>query len=241
MSTFVLVHGAWHGAWCWYKVVALLEARGHRAIAPDLPGHGVDRTPLPEVTLEAYAERVCTAIAAQDEPVILVGHSMGGRVITAAAERSPERIATLVYLTAILPQDGQSMLEATAENPDTALADAVLIDEAAGVGRLREGSARDVFYGRCPEQDVALARLALIEAQPLEPMNAPISAGEERFGSVPRAYIECLQDRALGIPLQRRMQAALPCQQSYSLDTDHSPFFSMPEELVEHLRSIAQR
>src|SRR5690242_8929821 len=98
MSRFVLVHGAWHGAWCWDKVVPLLEIKGHSAHAIDLPGHGRDLTPTAEVTLERYVERVCQALVAEPEPAVLVGHSMSGMVITQAAERCPEHIQMLVYL-----------------------------------------------------------------------------------------------------------------------------------------------
>lgn len=74
MTTFVLIHGAWHGGWCWDKVVPLLEQAGHVAVAPDLPSHGADRTPVAEVTLDAYVARVCEILDAQPEPVVLLGH-----------------------------------------------------------------------------------------------------------------------------------------------------------------------
>ena len=112
MSTnFLLIHGAWHGAWCWHKVIPELEALGHRASAIDLPGHGVDKTPTAEVTLDGYAERVGAALRGTDGPVVLVGHSMGGVVITEAAERYPERVAGLVYLTAIVLRAGEAMTD----------------------------------------------------------------------------------------------------------------------------------
>ena len=75
MSTFVLVHGAWHGAWCWEKVVPLLEGAGHEVVTLDLPGHGEDGTPALEVTMESYTDRVVGALDARSEPVVLVGHS----------------------------------------------------------------------------------------------------------------------------------------------------------------------
>jgi len=81
MARFVLVHGAWHGAWCWYKVVPALERLGHAVQAIDLPGHGVDRTPLADVTLDAYVDRVGEAIARAGEPVMLVGHFSGRRTV----------------------------------------------------------------------------------------------------------------------------------------------------------------
>ena len=98
MSTYVLVHGAYHGAWCYAKVVPLLEAAGHTAIAVDLPGHGDNLVPMADVTLDNYVDHVCDIIGAKDGKVILVGHSLGGLTITQVAERMPERIDWLVYL-----------------------------------------------------------------------------------------------------------------------------------------------
>ncbi|WP_413467230.1 alpha/beta fold hydrolase [Pleurocapsa sp. FMAR1] len=92
MSIYILIHGSWHGSWCWNKVATLLEQAGHKAIAPDLPSHGDDRTPIFEVTLQSYEDRVCEVVKAQTEPVILVGHSMAGIVITQAAEQCPAKI-----------------------------------------------------------------------------------------------------------------------------------------------------
>ena len=106
MATYVLIHGAWHGGWCWDKIVPLLKKEGHKVEAPDLPGHGRDKTPIPEISLQSYTDRVCRILDTQSEPVILVGHSMGGVVITQAAQHRPEKIKTLVYLSAMLPRNG---------------------------------------------------------------------------------------------------------------------------------------
>src|SRR5260370_40737879 len=108
MSTYLLVHGAWHGAWCWRKVVPLLEKVGNGWLAPDLPGHGQDSTSLAYVTLEAYVSRLLPLVDAAPEPVILVGHSLGGTVISQVAEARPEKVRLLVYLSALLPRAGES-------------------------------------------------------------------------------------------------------------------------------------
>ena len=111
MSTFVLVHGAWHGAWCWYKVVPRLEQAGHRVVAPDLPSLGSDKTPISQVSLRLWTDRVCQVLDAETDPVILVGHSRGGIVISEAAEARPEKVQRLVYLCAFLLRDGESLIE----------------------------------------------------------------------------------------------------------------------------------
>src|SRR5215472_11584097 len=109
MTTFVLVHGAWHGGWCWHKIVSRLEAAGHVAVAPDMIGHGIDRTPIENVTLHSLAEGVGAVVSRQRGPVVLVGHSFGGTIITEVGERMPEAIKVLVYLTAFVVPGGKSM------------------------------------------------------------------------------------------------------------------------------------
>ena len=111
MARFVLVHGAFGGAWSWGEFVGELERAGHSVTAIDLPGSGEDQTPVEGVTLDACAARVCDTLAAEAQPAILVGHSMGGVVITQAAARCPERISLLVFVAAFMPRDGQSLLD----------------------------------------------------------------------------------------------------------------------------------
>ena len=98
MARLVLVHGAYGGAWCWSRVVGPLEAAGHTVETLDLPGAGDDLTPVEGVTLEACAARVGDVLAHSNEPALLVGHSMGGVVITQAASNHPDRIASLAYV-----------------------------------------------------------------------------------------------------------------------------------------------
>ena len=112
MARIVLVHGAFGRAACWDRVAPGLRAAGHSVEAIDLPGAGDDPTPVEEITLDRYAQRACEALAG-GPPAVLVGHSMGGMVVTQAAARSPEHVARLVYVAAFLPSDGQSLIDIT--------------------------------------------------------------------------------------------------------------------------------
>ena len=236
MSTYVLIHGAWHGAWCWDKVVPLLEREGHVVEAIDLPGHGGDKTPIQDVSLQAYADRVCKVLDDQSEPVILVGHSMGGAVITQAAEYRPGKVETLVYLAAFLLQDGESISQFT--NGDTeALLGTILIMGEDGSATLRDEGIKETVYADCSDEDVARAK-SLLVPQALAPIASPVSTTEENFGRIPRVYIECLRDRTLSPSVQKNMYTALPCRKVISMNTSHSPFLSAPEELVAHLTSL---
>ena len=238
MSTYVLVHGAWHGSWCWDKVVPLLEQAGHQVEALDLPGHSQDKTPLREITLAAYTNRVCETLDAHVEPVILVGHSLGGMVITQVAEGRPAKIQKLVYLTALLPQNGESLLQIARTHSDYLVMPNLVVNEEQGYATFKEGAPlKDIFYGDCSDEDVARARSLLVH-QAIAPMATPVRITAEHFGRVPRVYIECLRDRAIPPASQKRMYMATPCQTILSMETSHSPFFSAPEQLVRHLTSL---
>lgn len=229
MSTFILVHGSWHGAWCWDRVVPLIEARGHRAIAVDLPGHGADRTPEGALSFAAYVERVTDVIDAQPEPVVLVGHSMGGTVVTAAAEARPEKVARIVYVAAYVPADGQSLLDLARTDTATRILPNLVAE--GGMHWVREEALAEVFYHDCPpeDRDFAIARLV---REPMAVVATPVRTTPARFGRIPRSYIEATGDRAIGIELQRRMHAATPCR-AISLATGHSPFFAAPAALTD--------
>jgi len=111
MVTYVLIHGSWHGGWCWDKLASLLIRQGHSVIAPDLPGHGKDRTPIFKITLQSYVDLVCELLDSQTAPVCLVGHSRGGIVISQAAELRPKKIQKLVYLAAFMLRNGETMIQ----------------------------------------------------------------------------------------------------------------------------------
>jgi len=238
MSTFVLVHGSWHGAWCWHDVVPRLEAAGHDVVAPDLPAHGVDTTPPDEVTFDDYVSRICSAVDDADEPVVLVGHSMGGHAVTQAAERRSDAIDTLVYLAAFLPADSQSLTDLDLSGHDSRVPPGLAVDEERGVVEVDFDTAVDAFYHDCSTADVALCR-ALLRPEPIEPRTVPVELTDANYGSVRRAYIECAEDRALPLSFQRERQQAVPCDEVRTLETSHSPFLSAPDALVEALLDVS--
>jgi pimeloyl-ACP methyl ester carboxylesterase len=229
--TIVLIAGSWHGAWCWQKLVPLLQAQGHRVLTPELPATGSDTTDPAGVTLESWAQFVADIIAPESEPVILVGHSRGGIVISRAAEIAPDRLRRLVYLSGYLIPAG-STLAATARTDRDSLVPPNMIPAASGVTcNLRGEVIREALYSRCSDADYELA-LPRMRPEPLKPLVTKLEVSEQRFGRVPRAYIECLQDRTVTLAAQRRMQAALPCDPVLALDSDHSPFLSQPAALA---------
>lgn len=238
MSTFVLVHGAYHGAWCWFEVVPELESRGHTVLTFDLPGHGVDTTPISEVTFEDYVDRVIRAIDDQEGPVVLVGHSMSGMVISQVAERRPNDVETLVYLTAYIPSDGESMLDQRVAG--SLIAEHFHVDEDRGVGAVDPSALETLFYEDCSPRHLALAS-ALVRAEPIEPLSTPVSLSADRFEEVPRVFLVCENDRTITPDHQQRMIENRGCDAVIRLDSSHSPFLSMPGRTAEALESAVER
>ena len=238
MATFILIHGAWHGGWCWERVAPLLEAAGHRVLAPDLPGMGTDRRVLGDDPLGEWAEFVAGLAEAAEAPVILVGHSRGGLVISEAAERVPGSVARLVYLTAFLLDAGQSLAQVAERHPEVGPAPAIRpADDPTRLGIDRE-QAIPIFYNLTSGEDARAAADRLV-AEPIAALTTPIRISAERFGRVPRAYIEAADDRAISLDMQREMQARLPCAPVITLECDHSPFYSAPEALAAALLTLA--
>ena len=243
MTTFVLVHGASHGSWCWDKVVPLLAAQGHEAIAVDLPGntYGEFDIPVGEVTLQSYADHVCKVLDELDEPVVLVGHSLGGLTITQSAECRPDKVSTLVYLTALLLEDGQAMRPTESRDPGAVMSalerDSWTVSEDLATIVFNEDTLRKRFYNDCTDDDFAWAKTMLVP-QPSGPLMDTISTTLGKYGTVNKVYIECVLDGALSLLYQREMQANVFCERIITMNTGHSPFLSAPKELAMHLMSV---
>lgn len=238
MSTFLLVHGSWQAGWVWKHVRNRLEAAGHEVVTPDLPGHGLTPAPPAEIRLVHYLDCVCEQIARCGTPIIVVGHSSAGAVITAATELVPERIEALVYVAAVIPENGGRMGDAM-DGQDPALLETFQWADDGRSARISENGARTFLYHRCPASDVEAA-IPRLTAEPLGPFEDPI-ATSERWLRTPAYYVETLQDRCVRPHVQKAAQSRRAFAAVRSLDTDHSPFFSAPGPLSTILDTIARR
>lgn len=235
MADFLLIHGSCHGAWCWREVIPALQALGHAARAIDLPSHGDDPTPAEEVTLDLYAEAILGAMAGR---TVLVGHSMGGFPVTAAAERAPERVARLVYLCAYVPMPGRTLAEMRRMAPTQPLRDAIRVSEDRVTFTIDPDKARDRFYH---DVDPALADWAVSRLGPQPILPQETAMVPDRAERLPRDYIRCTQDRTIPPAFQGALTAGWPADSLHEMATSHSPFLSDPGGLARILSGIAGR
>lgn len=240
MATFVLIHGSWHGAWCWHKIVPRLRAMGHCVHAPDLPAHGRDRSSPKTIGLDHYVTRAAEVLSAAAEPVIIVAHSRGGIVASQTAELFPQQVSKLVYLAAFLLPDGARVLEYGREDHGSLVGRYLNVNAAEGWDMLREEAFRETLYADCSDDDYALCA-SLLTPEPLAPTLTPLRLSAERYGRIPRFYIELERDRAVTPTLQRKMYGETPCQAVVRMPASHSAYFSMPDVLAEHLHAIASQ
>jgi pimeloyl-ACP methyl ester carboxylesterase len=240
MARFLLVHGAFGGAWCWQPVVAALEAAGHTVDALDLPGGGDDRTPVEEITLEACAGRVRDVLDSRPEDAVLVAHSMGGVVATQAAGSDPTGITSLIFVAAFMPANGQSLLDLTRlpEGADDLIQANIVVDGDPPVATLADEAAVAAIYNCCTDEQRAWA-LPQRRPQAVAAFATPVKIDERALAAIPRSYVLTTQDRSIPPALQRRMIREHPCERVIELEADHAPYLSATDELVEALLELA--
>ena len=235
-KNYVFIHGAWHGSWCFDRYVTKKMHQGHNIFTLDLPGHYANNNfNFKDITLNSYVDYVSNFIKKNiNGKVILVGHSMGGIVISQVAENIPLNISDLVYLCAFIPEKNGSLLDEEKKTNHPSVSLNISIDEKECTISLNQDAIKDLFYQNCSIDDFEFTKKHL-QNQPLIPFTSNVSLGNN-FDSIRKTYIECEQDRAIHIEDQRRMNKI--CDRIYSINTDHSPFFSAPDKLVEILKNI---
>ncbi|CAJ1942701.1 unnamed protein product [Sphenostylis stenocarpa] len=248
---FVLVHGACHGAWCWYKLKPLLESAGHRVTVLDLAASGINLQKIEDVdTFSRYSEPLLQLLATipPNEKVILVGHSLGGLNIALAMDKFPEKVSVGVFVTAFAPdvehQPSYVLEKYSERTPSTEWLDTEFSPS---------GNKTSMFFGPMffsnklyqltSIQDLELAKsLARPSSLFLEDLSKEKKFSKEGYGSVPRAYIVCTED--LAIPLNYQLWMIQNAAFNDVLEikgTDHMVMLCMPSQLFHSLHQIATK
>lgn len=242
MASFVFIHGSWLGGWTFDPVAQVLEAAGHEVMAPDLPGMGGDDAKLAAVTLEKWGRFAADQCrAATQTPVILIGHSRGGLVISEAGEQAPKVIDALVYVCAMLLPSGMSRTDWKEFQQANPAFDAIIRPLPSGHGTTVDPAGVPAVFAQLSDRAAAEEMAARTVAEPAAPRATKLKLSADRYHTIPRYYVECLHDLTIPIADQRAMQALTPCTDTITLDADHSPFLSATEALAKALLAIAER
>jgi pimeloyl-ACP methyl ester carboxylesterase len=242
-APFVLVHGAWHGGWCWRKVAPLLRERGHAVHALTLTGLG-ERAHLatPEIGLDTHVRDVVRTIEYEDlARVILVGHSSGGAVVTGVAGNVPERLAHVVYLDAFVPENGQSLLDLIGPERSRAMEQRATAE---GAGWLVPSMApvpwdeflRDAW--RITSEADRQWMLPRLAPMPFKAFKDP-ARRETAAEALPRTYIRCRQWPNPVFDRHAETAQRTAGWRYRELDASHEPFVTHPQELARLLREAA--
>ncbi|XP_030546412.1 salicylic acid-binding protein 2-like [Rhodamnia argentea] len=252
---FLLVHGACHGAWSWYKLKHRLESAGHRVTALDLAASGTHTKSMHDIrTFREYTEPLLELMASlgAHERVILVGHSLGGLSLALAADRFPEKISAAVFLTAFMPDTAHRPSYVLEEYCARAPEGAWLDTQFAPMGE-PDNPLTSMFFGPAflssklyqmsPLEDLELCKILTRPGSLfLEDLRTSSNFTREGYGSTVRVYVACGQD--LGIPLefQRWMIATGGADHVVEVEgADHMPMLSTPQELCDCLLEIGAR
>lgn len=233
-KTYVLVHGSFQGAYAWQFVKPQLEAQGHKVVVVELPGHGKDNTAPSQTSINGYRDKVVSAIQGLEGKVVLVGHSMGGMVISIVAEKIPERIEKLVYIAGFVPKNGQSLFDLVTQDHQSLLGPALIPSSDMLTMSLADADVPPIF---CQDGSTAIKQMLIAEnkPEPAIPFTQTVTVTSAAFGSIEKHYIRTTFDNTVGINLQDQMLGDGNITNIYTLNTGHCPFLTQPGVVTDIL------
>jgi pimeloyl-ACP methyl ester carboxylesterase len=235
----VLVHGAFESAQVWGDVAARLKRDGYKVTAVNLPGRPGAPSAPDKVSLDLYRDVVVAALGKFHRPAVVVGHSFGGIVISDAAEEAPEKIKTLVFVAALLPHDGDSLVSMANQDPDAKIGPHLQIQKEKGIATIEYSARADLFANGAPEPLRAAIPNSILD-EPLAPLATPVHVTDARFGRVDKVYIHTAMDQVISPAYQAKMVASTPVRGETTLRTGHTPFLTDPDGLAKAIEAAAK-
>jgi len=231
-KTYVLVHGAWHGAWSWQATKQVMEQSGSKVIAFDLPGHGTDKTDIPQVTFDSYVGKVKEEITKLKTSVILVGHSLAGYIVSKVAEDMPNSIEKLVFVAAMIPDNQKTVFDTLKEDAGSELLQNLIFAEDQSWATVSEETLKNVVYNGATNEQIAKAAPQLVR-QATQPFFVPVTTTENNFGKIDKTFIVCEKDKIFSATAQKELVKTINCNKEFSINTGHVPHVENPKILAE--------
>ncbi len=239
-SPVVLVHGAWQASYVWDQTESDLKAAGYNVTVVKLPGHGEDTTPAYQVSFKAYVDEVKKAINSYSEPVILIGHSLGGAVITQTAAEVPQKIKSLIYVAGFIPQTGKSVLDYSQMDAASLLPPSLQLSEDQTLAGIVNP---EVNLTKIFAQDATDAQKQFLvskyKAEPTIPLGTPLTYKSEDYNlGGKKHYIFTTADNTITYNFQQKMAKEAGITDTYTINSGHSPFISKSDELTKLIKKI---
>ena len=227
---FVLIHGAWHGGWCWEGVIQELEKAGHSAEAPTMPGHNPDDD-RSRIKFDDYIDKICAVLNKQPRPVVLVGHSSGGYMLQAAAPRTADKIARLIFLNAFILPEGKSQFDLVPPEASEAMTAAARAS-ADNCVPVIEDFVRNMLMAGEPvvKQDALIKQLT---PQPFALFTTPVDTGAFDKLTIPKSVVFCKGDVSLPPGGYLGMAQGLGEYNLVEVEGSHEAFFTNPGVVAE--------
>lgn len=237
MATLLLVHGGWSASWAWDRLLPELDGLGVRYKTISLPGHDSDGRSLWSVSLSDYTEYLADAAEKIDDRVVMVGHSSGGFVITAAAGQSPDSFDELVYLAALVPIEGERLAVLALGDKESKLGPGVRPNPLLGYLSLHQSVWHDALFHDCDdESERQFAELVVNE--PMRPGLTKLKL-KSGFDKIPKSYVLCTNDHAMTTNYQLWMAERSGVPLRHEMQCGHMPMSSNPKELARVLADYA--
>ncbi len=246
-KTFLLIHGAWEHSSAWKKTTEFLEKEGHKVTSIDLPGHGNNKAPISEIDMELYANTVKETLNNFSNPVILVGHSFGGFVISKVAEEVPQKIEKLVFIASAIPYDGKPAVKIFEEDSESEFLGSLVFSDDQSSATVKKERIKNVIFDGASDEQISKAVAELVEEasksffnpQATKPFFEPVPTTEKNFGSVAKAYIETKHDSVISLNAQRMLQKKTGITESVLIDSGHVPLITASRELADALIKVS--
>lgn len=242
-NTVVLVHGALFTGAGWAPVQSRLQNAGRNVVVLDVPGRLGDGVDARTITIDTATAKLCTVVKAAGGPVVLVGHSQGGALITQAVQACGDSIRALVYVAAVVPKNGETAFDGLDPKRDVNFGKCVVLTPAEGIFKLRkDGPLEASFFAdlRAKNPELADYALAGMVSEPLGIGTTKLHYNTAAFERLPKYYVEATKDEVVTPPTQRRYQTQTAFEKVYRLPTSHSPFLVLPDAVAGILEEVAR-
>lgn len=229
---FVLIHGAWHGGWCWDGVIKELEKAGHTAEAPTLPGHSPkdDRS---KIAFDDYVNKIVSVLKQQTAPAVLVGHSSAGFLLQVAAPKAADKIAQLIFLNAFILPNGKRQFDLVPPEASQGMTAAANASPDKSVPVMEDFVRNMLMAGEPSEKQSAL--IGRLVPQPLALFTTPVSTKEFESLNVPKAVVFCKGDASLPPGAYLGMAQGLGKHRLVEIEGSHEALFTNPSAVANGL------